>query len=124
MDETAARKLAAEWIAAWNAHDLDAILDHYDEAIEFRSPFVARLTGEPSGVVRGRDALRAYFAAALVTYPDLRFELHGVTAGVDSLVIYYTSVNGLQAMEELTVGPHGRVTAVRAHYAAPRDPAA
>ena len=119
MDAAAAHALAAEWVAAWNAHDLDAILAHYDEAVEFRSPFVARLTGDPAGVVRGRAALRDYFAAALAAYPALRFELHEVAVGVDSLVLRYTSVNGLQAYEEMTVGQGGRVTAVRAHYAQP-----
>jgi ketosteroid isomerase-like protein len=43
-----------EWIAAWNAHDLDRILAHYAEDVEFRSPFVAKLMGRSDGLVRGR----------------------------------------------------------------------
>jgi ketosteroid isomerase-like protein len=27
-------KLAEHWIAAWNAHDLDQIMTHYEDAIE------------------------------------------------------------------------------------------
>ena len=118
MDEAAARALADEWVAAWNAHDLDAVLVYCDAAIEFRSHVVARLTGDPSGVVHGVAALRDYFARALVAYPELHFALHGVTAGVDSLVIHYTSATGLQAMEQMTVGPNDCVVAVRAHHAA------
>lgn len=116
MDGAAAQALAAEWIAAWNAHDLKAILRHYDDAVELRSPLVPRLTGRASKVVSGKAALRDYFAACLAAYPDLRFELLGVAVGIDSVVLRYASVDGLEAMEELTVGTHGRVTAVRAHY--------
>jgi len=30
--------LAEDCIAAWNAHDLEAIIGHYDERIELNSP--------------------------------------------------------------------------------------
>jgi ketosteroid isomerase-like protein len=47
-------KLANHWIAAWNAHDLDLILSHYEEAVELTSPVAARLLGTPEGKVVGR----------------------------------------------------------------------
>ncbi|MGZ4271901.1 MAG: YybH family protein, partial [Solirubrobacteraceae bacterium] len=61
IDQEPADRLAAEWVSAWNAHDLDAILAHYAEDVTFASPFVAALTDEESGVIRGRAALRDYF---------------------------------------------------------------
>jgi ketosteroid isomerase-like protein len=36
-----ARKLANDWVAAWNAHDLEAILGHYEDDVELTSPAVA-----------------------------------------------------------------------------------
>ncbi len=30
--------LANHWVEAWNAHDLDLIMTHYDDAIELISP--------------------------------------------------------------------------------------
>jgi len=36
-----ARKLANDWVAAWNAHDLEAILGHYEDAVELISSSVA-----------------------------------------------------------------------------------
>jgi ketosteroid isomerase-like protein len=54
---------AQEWIAAWNAHDLEQILAHYAEDVELISPFVAKLTGRSEGVVRGKAALRELFRA-------------------------------------------------------------
>jgi ketosteroid isomerase-like protein len=110
---------ADEWFAAWNAHDLAAILAHYAEDVEFVSPFVAVLNDDPTGVVRGTEALRAYFARALERFPDLHFEPLDVLVGVDSATLYYVSVEDRRAAEVMTLGPDGKVVRVLAHY---RDP--
>ena len=47
-------KLAEHWIAAWNAHDLDQIMTHYEDAIELISPAAAQLLGTPDGKVVGK----------------------------------------------------------------------
>jgi hypothetical protein len=109
-------ELAQAWIDAWNAHDLDAILSHYADDVEFVSPFVERLLGDATGAVRGKQPLRAYFARGLAAYPDLRFELLEVLWGVDSVTLYYRSVRGLLAAEVMCLGPDGRVGRVLAHY--------
>jgi len=116
--EARARELAQEWIEAWNAHDLDAILSHYGEDVVFSSPFVVKLTGDPSGTLCGKPALRDYFGRGLAAYPDLRFELLRVLNGVDSVTLYYRSVNGLYAAETMQVGEDGLVCRVWAHYGA------
>ena len=116
----AATRLADEWFAAWNAHDLDAILAHYADDVEFVSPFVAVLNDDPAGVIYGKEALRAYFARALERFPDLRFEPLDVLLGVDSVTLYYVSVGRRQAAEVMSLGPDGRVVRVLAHY---REPA-
>jgi hypothetical protein len=53
--------LAREWVAAWNAHDLDAIMAHYEDAIESTSPVAAQLLGVADGRVVGKASLWAYF---------------------------------------------------------------
>jgi len=45
MTRDEAWKLADHWIASWNAHDLDLIMTHYEDAIELTSPVVAQLLG-------------------------------------------------------------------------------
>src|SRR6188472_1351361 len=82
-----AEDFAAEWITAWNAHDLDRVLEHYADDFELSSPFIVKVAGEPSGVLRGRAAVRAYWAKALALRPELRFELLGVYCGIASIVI-------------------------------------
>ncbi len=117
ITEELAAEFGRDWLDAWNRHDLDAILAHYDDAIVFCSPFVAKLAGEPSGVLRGRDRLRDYFAQALKKYPDLRFTEMRALAGVESITLTYRSVTGLYAAEVMALGAAGRVVRVDAHYA-------
>jgi len=70
---------AQEWLTAWNAHDLERILAHYADDVELSSPFVAKLTGRTEGVLRGKAALRDYFARGLQAYPTLRFDFIRLT---------------------------------------------
>ena len=116
IDQQRADRLAGEWIAAWNAHDLDAILAHYAEDVTFASPFVAALTGDEGGVIHGRAALREYFRRALETYPDLRFDLHAALPGVSSVALHYASVGGRTAIETMGLDATGAVVRVAAHY--------
>ena len=116
LSQEQADRLAAEWVAAWNAHDLDAVLAHYDEDVTFASPFVATLTGDESGVIRGRAALRDYFRRALEAYPDLRFDLHAALPGVSSVALHYASVAGRTAIETMELDTEGAVVRVAAHY--------
>src|SRR6266849_9293248 len=50
--------LANAWVAAWNAHDLDRIMTHYDNAVELTSPIAAQLLGTADGKVVGKASLR------------------------------------------------------------------
>lgn len=94
MTPEAARAFALGWINAWNQHDLEAVLAHYAEDFEFSSPLIADFAGEPSGTLRGKDAVKAYWAKGLARLPDLHFELIDVLAGVDSLMVYYRGHRG------------------------------
>ncbi|MCS6306036.1 MAG: nuclear transport factor 2 family protein [Nitrospira sp.] len=46
-----AAQFAEEWVAVWNSRDLDRILAHYADDFEMASPYIAAITGEPSGVL-------------------------------------------------------------------------
>lgn len=107
---------AQDWIAAWNAHDLEQILSHYAEDVEFRSPFVVKLTGQAAGVLRGKAALRDYFGRGLAAYPSLRFEYIRLYTGVDNCVLEYRSVNNLRAAEAMEFDRAGKIRRVQASY--------
>src|SRR5262247_4031095 len=65
MEKGFAHRFAKEWVAAWNSHDLDRILAHYEEDFEMSSPIIIALVGEPSGKLRGKTAVGTYWAKAL-----------------------------------------------------------
>jgi predicted ester cyclase len=113
-----ALKLANEWVAAWNAHDLDLILEHYDDAIELTSPVAAQLLGTPDGKVIGKTSLRAYFQRGLETYPELRFRLEDVFCGVASVVLLYANQKGTRSAEFMEISATGKVSRVVANYTA------
>jgi hypothetical protein len=75
MPTPEAKTYAELWVRAWNAHDIEAVLDHFHDDVLFTSPVAARVLPETEGVVRGKDALRHYWARALKSLPDLHFEI-------------------------------------------------
>jgi len=111
-----AHNLANHWVEAWNAHDLDLIMTHYEESIELTSPVAARLLGASGGKVVGKAHLRAYFQRGLEAYPQLHFHLEDVLWGVNSVVLYYTNQEGTRAGEFMELTAIGKVARVVAHY--------
>ena len=111
-----ANEFARQWIAAWNAHNLDLIITHYSDDVVFSSPFVTRLGAGASGSLHGRAALLEYFGAALDKFPALNFRLRAVLIGIDTVTILYDSVNGLLAAETMALSDTGRITRVWAQY--------
>jgi len=94
MDNDLAWQFAWQWLDAWNAHDLDAVLIHFTDDVIFSSPMAAKLREGSGGIVRGKAALRAYWAEGLRRVPDLRFEIESLYVGVHTLVINYRNQAG------------------------------
>jgi predicted ester cyclase len=111
-----ALKLANHWVAAWNAHDLDLIMTHYEDAVELTSPVAARLLGTANGKVIGKANLRAYFARGLEAYPELQFRLEDVLWGLNSVVLYYANQKGTLTAEFMELSVAGKVARVVANY--------
>ena len=57
-------KSQAGWLSAWNVYDLEAILSHYAEDFEMVSSYIAAITSESSGVLKGNKAICALQAAS------------------------------------------------------------
>ena len=107
-------QFATGWATAWNAHDVEAVLSHFAEDAVFTSPVATRVVPGSAGVLRGKAAIRDYWATALRGLPDLHFEVLGSYAGVDTLVINYRNQRGGLVNEVLTFADglvvHGRGT--------------
>ena len=116
IERAAAEKFAAHWVAAWNAHDLDAIISHYTDDVEIASPVVVQLLGTPDGRVVGKAALRAYFARGLAAFPELRFDLKSVFVGTDTIVLTYANQRGTNTAEVMELDANEKVKRMRATY--------
>lgn len=119
-DAARAWAMARDWVAAWNARDLDAVLSHYAEDVEVRSPLVVARLGRPDGTLRGKEELRAYFARGMAK-PDLRFELVDVRVGVNAVCVLYDRENGARVADTMDLGGDGRVRRMVACYAGGGD---
>jgi|ERR1700691_3818172 len=102
MDEEFARRFAAEWLQAWNDHDLEAILSHFSDGVVFSSPLAQRIVEGSDGVIRGIDDLRRYWSEGLRRNPELHFEVESLYVGVNTLVIQYRNHSGGLVNEVLT----------------------
>lgn len=78
-----------QWVDAWNAHDVEAVLAHFHDDVVFTSPVAAKLFPETAGVVDGKPSLRRYWTEALQRIGNLRFTVEAVCQGIDTVVIVY-----------------------------------
>lgn len=118
IDNAFAERFAAQWIEAWNTHDLAAVLAHYSDDFEMSSPYIMQIAGEPSGTLRGKPAVADYWKKALALMPDLKFELLSVLVGVNSITLYYKGARGRLVAEVVHFAADGKVVRAYAHYAA------
>ena len=110
-----AHGFANDWIDSWNTHDLGRILAHYADEVNLISPVALKLTGDSA--VRGKAALREYFAKGLNAYPDLRFDLIDTLFGIETIVLCYrNNVRGNKTAEVLHFNASGKITHVWANY--------
>ena len=108
------KEFGHEWVEAWNSHDLDRIVSHYAEDIEFRTPMAERLVG--TGLILGKAALREYWSKALEIAPHLEFKLQRVYAGHGVVTVAYTNHRGQWAAETCEFGDDGLVHRSSACY--------
>jgi len=116
LTEEEAQSFADHWIAAWNRHDLSAIMELYSEEIRFYSPYIIKLGMSAEGVITSKQELEDYFGKALGIYTDLHFDLHHVLTGAGSVVLYYKSVSNRMAAEMMELDESGKISLVKAHY--------
>lgn len=111
--------IAEKWFAAFNAHDLEALLDLYDDAAEHFSPKLRLRRPETNGMVRGKSALRDWWRDAFERLPTLRYEVTGLTADDDRVFMEY--IRHVEGEEDLRVGEvlevrGGRIVASRVYH--------
>jgi ketosteroid isomerase-like protein len=109
-------RLGHEWIAAWNARDLDRVLTLYAEDFEMSSPHIHAMGFDPSGTLRGKPRIREYWATALAGLPDLHFDLIDLFVSPDSVVVLYENERGKRICEYLRLDAHGKIAQASGNY--------
>ena len=81
--------LGRAWLAAFNAHDVDALVALYAESCTHTSPKIRALHPETGGALVGKAALSAWWRDANARLPGLRYELVAMTANEERVFIEY-----------------------------------
>jgi ketosteroid isomerase-like protein len=87
--------LAAQWIARWNARDVEGVLAAFADDVVFHSPKAQDIVG--TGKIVGKAALRAYWTKALEHNRELHFELDHAAydlAKNELFIVYVATLNG------------------------------
>jgi ketosteroid isomerase-like protein len=125
MTRNQAAAFAAEWAAAWNGGAVERVLAHFADNVVFRSPTALAVVGV--GTVSGKDALRAYWSAALGRLKALRFTVDRVLwdpATQELAIIYMSEIDGnaKRVSENLRFGPAGLVVSAEVFHGVAGDP--
>jgi hypothetical protein len=110
IDPQWARAFADDWIASWNAHDMERILSHYTDDFEMSSPLIVERLGLPEGKLQGKKSVGDYWRPSLSISPPLQFELLDVFVGIDSITLYYHNVGRRVVAETLFFNRSGKAT--------------
>jgi limonene-1,2-epoxide hydrolase len=110
--------IARAWLAAFNAHDVDALISLYAEDCRHTSPKIRALHPETGGTIVGRDALAGWWREALARAPSLRYDEVAVTADDERVVLEYVrhAPDGESVVAEVFEVREGHITASRVYH--------
>ena len=102
MPASTNRTIAERWFAAFNTHDLEALLSLYADDARHFSPKLKVRKPETEGLIRGKDALSNWWRDAFDRLPTLRYEPVKFTADEDQVFMEY--IRHVDGEEDLRVG--------------------
>jgi hypothetical protein len=122
MTRTEAQDFAARWAESWNRRDVEAVLAHFHDDVHFTSPTALAVVG--AATVRGKQALREYWDAAMARITALHFTVDRAlwdAAATELAIIYTASIDGnaRRVSENLKFDAAGLVIAAEVFHGAP-----
>ncbi|MEY4874862.1 MAG: hypothetical protein RL708_11 [Bacteroidota bacterium] len=81
--------IAHSWFKAFNEHDVEKILSLYDDDAEHYSPKLKIHQPETNGLIKGKTALRNWWADAFNRLPNLHYEVLKLTADEEQIFMEY-----------------------------------
>jgi hypothetical protein len=115
MDRAAAKSFVEAWCASWCKVDIDAVVSHFAEHAEMRSPLALKLTDSP--VVAGAENIRAYWQKAYgaIESADLKILDWSWDETIARLTVWW-QLGDTRASEFMDFDGAGRVIRSEAFY--------
>jgi len=89
MESVNNRRIAEQWFAAFNTHDLEALLELYDDDAQHYSPKLKLRQPETQGYIKGKQALRLWWSDAFERLPGLQYIPTTFTADNERVIMEY-----------------------------------
>lgn len=119
MTPESIKSIALKWFEAFNKHDLEMLLALYDEHAEHFSPKLKINRPETLGLIKGKDALRSWWADAFNRLPSLHYKVWNLVADEQTVFMeYIRHVDGEQDLRvgEVLVVKDGLIIASRVYH--------
>lgn len=115
MNCAAAERFVAAWCANWCKVDIDAVVAHFADNAQMRSPLALTLTGSP--VVAGAENIRAYWRKAYghIESADLKILSWSWDETIARLTVWW-QLGDTRASEFMDFDAAGRVVRSEAFY--------
>lgn len=108
--------IISDWLDAWNCHDLDRIMQHYADDIEFTAPTVVTRWAKTDGKLKGKEELRKHFSKGLELAPKIHFTLEEILFAPNGYAVLYHRENGNRVLDAVELDDSGLATRVTAYY--------
>lgn len=111
--------IANKWFEAFNEHNLEKLLSLYHQDAAHYSPKLKVRQPETNGLVRGKEALRAWWQDAFDRLPTLHYKVTTLTADEDRVFMeYIRQVEGEPDMlvAEVLEIKQGQIVASRVYH--------
>lgn len=115
MDREVAGRFVEDWCANWCKVDIDAVVSHFAEDAEMRSPLALKLTDSP--IVKGAENIRRYWQRAYghVQSADLKVLTWSWDVEISRLTVWW-QLGEARASEFMDFDQSGRVKRSEAFY--------
>jgi hypothetical protein len=110
------KAIAEDWITAWNAHDLDRIMSHYADDVEFEANTVVKRWNKPDGKLLGIAELREHFKLGLSLAPQIHFTFEQIFFVPSGYAVLYRRDNDNQVIDVVELNEAGKARRVKAFY--------
>jgi ketosteroid isomerase-like protein len=105
-----------DWVDAWNSHDLERIMHHYANTVEFIAQTVVSRWDKANGKLKGKEELRLHFSKGLALAPNIHFTIEEILWAPNGYAVLYHRENGNRVLDAVELDEAGLAIRVTAYY--------